>query len=69
MGMIAQDVEGSFPELIITDDQGFKHMNYPSFSAVLVEAIKDLKSGFDKEMDDLDEESQSMNERLRSLEE
>ena len=44
VGCIAQEVEPHFPKLIETDDDGFKSMNYQAFTAVLLEAIKDLKN-------------------------
>ena len=40
IGLIAQDVERVFPELVITNDDGFKAIAYSRLTAVLVEAIK-----------------------------
>jgi len=40
IGLIAQDVESVFPELVITNDDGFKAIAYSRLTAVLVEAIK-----------------------------
>ena len=41
MGFIAQEVEKVFPELVFTDKQGYKAVDYPKIMPVLVEAIKD----------------------------
>ena len=41
MGFIAQEVEKIFPELVVTDKNGFKAVDYPKITPVLVEAIKD----------------------------
>jgi hypothetical protein len=41
IGIIAQEVEKSFPELIIADEKGYKNLDYMRFSAVLLEAIKE----------------------------
>ena len=41
LGLIAQDVEKVIPELVTTDDNGFKGIRYNNIIAVLVEAIKE----------------------------
>ncbi|WP_342086609.1 tail fiber domain-containing protein [Dyadobacter sp. OTU695] len=43
-GLIAQDVEAVFPELVKTDDKGFKSVNYTGFIPHLVESVKQLAS-------------------------
>jgi hypothetical protein len=40
IGVIAQEVEKQFPELISTDADGYKSFAYDKFTAVLLEAIK-----------------------------
>jgi hypothetical protein len=42
MGVIAQDVEQTFPELVATDEQGRKRVNYIGLIAPLIEAVKEL---------------------------
>lgn len=39
-GLLAQEVEQVFPELVTTGDDGFKTMNYIGMIAPLVEAVK-----------------------------
>ena len=41
MGFIAQDVEKIFPEMVFTDDAGYKSIDYSRLTPVLVETIKD----------------------------
>lgn len=41
MGFIAQDVEKIFPEMVFTDDAGYKSVDYSRLTPVLVETIKD----------------------------
>jgi len=41
IGVIAQDVEKVFPELVKTDDKGFKSVNYAKLSAVLLQVVKE----------------------------
>ena len=42
MGVIAQDVEAVFPELVTTDEQGRKKVDYAGLIGPLIEAIKEL---------------------------
>jgi hypothetical protein len=44
IGLIAQDVEVVFPELIRTDYEGYKALEYERIVAVLIEAIKEQQS-------------------------
>ena len=44
IGFIAQDVEKVLPELVSETDDGYKALNYPQITAVLVNAVKELKS-------------------------
>ncbi len=41
IGFIAQEVEEVLPELVRTDHDGYKAVDYPKVTAVLVEAIKE----------------------------
>lgn len=43
LGLIAQELELAFPELVTTDDDGYKSVDYSKFSSVLIEAVKELK--------------------------
>jgi hypothetical protein len=44
IGLIAQEVEAQFPELVATDlNTGFKSVNYGNVVAVLLECIRELK--------------------------
>ncbi|MAO22606.1 MAG: hypothetical protein CMJ25_17805, partial [Phycisphaerae bacterium] len=44
LGVVAQEVEEAFPELVTTDDDGFKAVNYNGIVGVLVETVKCLQS-------------------------
>lgn len=41
-GLIAQDVEALFPELVKTDAEGFKSLNYMGLIPHLIESVKEL---------------------------
>jgi hypothetical protein len=47
IGFIAQEIESIFPELVFTDEQGYKSVDYAKITPVLVEAIKELKHEID----------------------
>lgn len=42
IGFIAQDLEKIFPEMVFTDEKGFKSVDYARLTPVLVEALKEL---------------------------
>jgi hypothetical protein len=44
IGVIAQEVEAIFPELVTTSEEGYKAVDYGRLSAVLLEAVRELKA-------------------------
>jgi hypothetical protein len=54
LGVIAQDVQKIFPELVETDDQGRLRVEYSGLIAPLIEAVKEL-----------DDRLRAIEERLR----
>lgn len=44
VGVLAQEVEAVFPELVTTWDGRYKAVEYGRLSAVLLEAVKELKA-------------------------
>ncbi|MBF0478365.1 MAG: tail fiber domain-containing protein [Candidatus Omnitrophica bacterium] len=48
MGVIAQEVEKVFPEVVQTDAQGFKSVAYQNMVGALIEAVKELNVKVDK---------------------
>ena len=57
IGLIAQEVEEVLPELVSTDDQGYKAVEYGNMVGVLVEAVKELKR-----------QNEELQERIEALE-
>lgn len=55
IGLIAQEVETYYPELIETNDKGYKMVDYQRFSAVLLEALKDQQQQIEKQQKEIDE--------------
>lgn len=58
IGLIAQEVEAIFPELVDTDSNGYKSVEYSKLVAVLIEAIKDQQ----KQISQLQEQSGDLDE-------
>jgi hypothetical protein len=44
IGVVAQDVEAVFPELVSTPENGYKSVDYTKLTAVLIEAVKELSN-------------------------
>jgi hypothetical protein len=66
VGLIAQDVESVLPEIVSRDKNGYKLVSYSKLTAVLVEAVKELKAQNEKQ-DRKIEKQKSQIERLRAL--
>ncbi|MCP5108724.1 MAG: tail fiber domain-containing protein [bacterium] len=48
LGVIGQEVEKVFPEVVTTDTKGYKSVGYSNLVAPLIEAVKELKAENDK---------------------
>lgn len=70
IGVIAQEVEKVFPELVNTDLKGFKSVQYDRFGPILMEAVKEQQTqieGQQKEIADLKTEVSSMKTQLSEI--
>ncbi|PJJ54462.1 tail fiber domain-containing protein [Hymenobacter chitinivorans] len=47
VGVLAQEIEKIYPELVSTDAQGYKAVNYAQLTPVLLEALKELHAQLD----------------------
>jgi|GEM_PF-3209220 len=63
-GFIAQDLEKVFPEMVNTESDGYKSVNYNGMIPVLLEAIKEQQ----KIIEMLKKENENQNARLEKLE-
>jgi len=71
MGMIAQEVEEVFPEVVHTDSDGYKSMDYPKLVAFLVEVNKAQQAELAARKADIDRLNRTVEEiaeRLAALE-
>ena len=57
IGVIAQEIEKIYPELVTTDANGYKAVDYSKLTPILVEAIKELNS-----------QNEQLKSKLKSLE-
>ncbi|HOO71529.1 MAG TPA: tail fiber domain-containing protein [Spirochaetota bacterium] len=64
IGFIAQDVEKVIPELVTTDNDGYKSLDYSKLSVILVEAMKEMNL----RTVSLEKENAVLKKRLASLE-
>ena len=53
IGLIAQDVEKVYPEVVSTDSNGIKSVDYAKLVAVLIEAVKEQQKQIDELKDKL----------------
>ena len=64
IGLIAQEVEKVLPEIVLTDEKGYKSIEYQNLSAVLVEAIKEQQTQITK----LSAANKKLEARVKALE-
>ena len=74
IGVIAQEVEKILPELVKTDDKGYKAVNYEKLTPVLIEAIKEQQKQIDakdvkinKQQEQLDKQQAQIDAILQEL--
>ena len=71
IGLIAQDVEKVFPNLVMTDNNGYKAVSYEKLSVVLLEGMKEQQQQIESqkhENQQLKSELQAMKERIDRIE-
>ena len=64
IGFIAQDLEKVYPELIRTDEQGYKSVTYATMTPILLEAIKELN----RKVEQLEEKNKQLFTQVKSYE-
>ncbi|GGN10856.1 hypothetical protein GCM10010967_53370 [Dyadobacter beijingensis] len=69
-GLIAQEVEKLFPELVKTDEKGFKSLNYMGLIPHLIESVKELarqNAGLEAENADFRNDNKAFLEKLAAM--
>jgi hypothetical protein len=65
IGLIAQEVEKIYPELVCTDKEGFKSVEYSKIVAILIEAIKEQQKQFDTQQSKIEELQKTVTELVK----
>ena len=71
IGVIAQDVEKVYPEIVMTNDKGYKMVDYTKFAPILLEAVKEQQQQIDTfkaENDELRSELEALREKVDRIE-
>ena len=71
IGFLAQEIEKYFPEIVQTDKEGYKAVDYGRLTPVLVEAIKEQQMQMEekqKQMEEIKKENKELKLRLEKLE-
>jgi hypothetical protein len=69
-GLVAQEVEKVFPEMVATDEHGYKAVNYSQLPLMLLQAVKEMKEESDHRESELREtvkQQQAQIEQLLSI--
>ena len=53
VGVIAQEVEAVVPELVFSDHEGYKAVDYSKFTPILIEAIKEQQQQINKQQEQI----------------
>jgi hypothetical protein len=70
IGVIAQELEKIYPELVETDEKGYKSVDYSKITPILVEAIKEQQTTINKqqnEIDNLKKQNAILNAKISEL--
>jgi hypothetical protein len=69
IGVIAQDVEAVFPELVTTWGEGYKAVDYGKLSGVLIEALKELQANSEAQLATKEARVAALEARLAEMDE
>ena len=73
-GLIAQDVEQVLPELVATDSDGYKAVDYSKLPLLTIQAVKELKTENDAlkhriaDLEELKNENAALKQRMAEIE-
>ena len=63
IGLIAQDVEKIYPELVRTDDKGYKAVSYEKLTVILLESLKEQQKQIDEQMERIEKLEELVKEK------
>jgi hypothetical protein len=68
IGLIAQEVEKVFPDMVSTDQAGYKRVNYGELPLLMLQAIRELKAENEKLQEELKTKEAQWEEHFRAQE-
>ncbi len=68
LGFSAQEVENLFPEVVMTDANGYKSVDYGRLTPLLVEAIKEQQKQIDAQQQQINAQQQQIDELKKMME-
>ena len=68
IGLVAQEVEKVFPELVAENEQGYKGIAYSKLTAVLIEAIKEQQGQMVSQQQQMTEQETRFTAQITALE-
>ena len=72
IGVIAQEIEQVLPELVVTDNEGFKAVKYENLTPLLIEAVKEQQAIIDaqnKKIEELEAKAKEVDELKAQMKE
>ena len=70
LGFIAQDIEKIFPELVLTDQNGYKSVDYVKITPILVKAVQEQQNEIkdqQSQIEELKKQNTAILQRLNSM--
>jgi hypothetical protein len=67
IGVIAQELNTVFPELVVTDKDGYFSVNYAKMSAILLQAIKEQQVQISAQQTQMDNMQNQINEIVKAM--
>ena len=67
IGLLAQEVRDVFPEWVDTDEEGYLYVTERGTTAIMVEALRELRDGHDQQLAELRSENAELRIQLASL--
>ncbi len=68
IGVIAQEVEAVVPELVLSDHEGYKAVDYSKFTPILIEAIKEQQQQIDTQQERVNTQQEQINMLINEIE-
>ena len=68
IGFIAQDIEKTFPEVVMTDKDGYKSVDYSRLTPILVEAIKEQQKSILVQQETMQEQQKEIEKLKQEIE-